>query len=98
MILISDLVKDCIDAMRCTKETIDHMVAERYRISALSHGQCDAHTSSPPLFRYSALDGGAHSCIFCDSPTAANLRSLGTLPTYPSHYVVVCEQCRECIA
>ena len=97
MILLSDLAKDCIDAMRCSKDAIDRLVTERCRIGALAADPCEDRECGPALFRYSALDGGAHNCLFCNALTAPTHESLGVVPTYPSHCVVVCDACRRVI-
>ena len=83
--------------MRRAKDDIDQLMAERCRLTAFGNLACDGQSCAPALFRYSPLDGGAAGCVFCNLPTAATAASLGKLPTYPSHCVVVCERCRDAI-
>jgi hypothetical protein len=96
-ILISDLAKDCIDAMRKSKEAIDRMVLERYRLGALALAPTADAECGPALFRYSALDGGPQACVFCAAPTTPSADTLNALPTYPAHCVLLCDACRSCI-
>lgn len=97
MFNISDLAKDCIDCMRQTKESIDRMVCERYRLATSAFEPNPDIDPAPSLFRYAAINGGAHHCVFCESPTVVTCETLSVLPIYPSHFVAMCSACKQCL-
>ena len=96
---LSDIAKDCFDALRKAKDFIDHLIEEQSRVLRLNPLPRETDRVNPSVFRYAGRPGSRYRCLFCDETvvlTETTTRtSLCHMSILPAYFTCVCNVCLE---
>lgn len=96
--LLTDLAKDCYDALRTAKVYVDKALEENlrqlYLLDVGESSECSEEPAGPSLMRFGTVGTMAeYKCLLCNRPCTEH--KMYHFHFLPSYLAAICDECEQ---